>query len=201
MLPADHEPPSSPYIDPAIERWNQRYRDCLGRQSNALDPHPFLLAKADLLPASGRALDIAGGLGRNSLWLARRGLDVTVVDGSKVACEHVAGLTAELGFSIKVVCRDLKRDELPSGPYDLIVNTLYLQRTLVPRIEQILAGGGLLLFATYLESGVRGHASGRFGLKPGELASLFPRLEAVSYGEHKDLDRPWAGLVARKPSK
>ena len=70
-----------------------------------------------MLPASGRALDIAGGLGRNSLWLARRGLDVTVVDGSKVACEHVAGLTAELGFSIKVVCRDLKRDELPSGPY------------------------------------------------------------------------------------
>ena len=201
MPPADHEPLPSPSDDPTIERWNRRYRDSLAERTGPRDPHPFLPDRATLLPVAGGALDIACGLGRNSLWLARRGLEVTAVDGSSVACEHLAALAASLGLSIDVLCRELERDELPAGPYDVIVNTLYLQRTLVPRIDQILAAGGLLLFTTYLESGVADRAAPRFGLKPGELASLFPRLETLSYEEHDDVDRPWAGLAARKPSE
>lgn len=201
MPPADHEPPSSTSDDPTIERWNRRYRDSLAEQTGPRDPHPFLTEHASLLPATGRALDIACGLGRNSLWLARRGLDVTAVDGSSVACQYLAALSASRGLSVDVLWRDLGRDELPAGPYDVIVNTLYLQRTLVPRIEQILAAGGLLLFATYLESGVGERAAPRFGLKRGELPLLFPHLETLSYEEHDDVDRPWAGLAARKPSE
>lgn len=140
-------------------------------------------------------------MGRNSIWLADRGLDVTAVDGSSVACEHLAALAASRSLPIEVICRDLERDELPAGPYAVIVNTLYLQRSVAPRIEQILAPGGLLLFATYLESGVAGRAAPRFGLKPGELASMLPGLETLHYEERDDVDRPWAGLAARKPSE
>ena len=118
-------------------------------------------------------------------------------DPHRFLTEHASLLSAS-GLALDVLCRDLERDELPAGPYDVIVNTLYLQRTLVPSIEQILVAGGLLFFATYLESGVAARAAPRFGLKPGELASLFPRLETLSYEEHDDIDRPWAGLAARK---
>ncbi len=201
MPPADREPPDPASSDPTIARWNRRYRASLADHSDPRDPHPFLPAQADLLPATGRALDIACGLGRNSVWLAGRGLDVTAVDGSSVACEHLAALAASRSLPIEVICRDLERDELPAGPYAVIVNTLYLQRSLAPRIEQTLAPGGLLLFATYLESGVAGRASPRFGLKPGELASMFSGLETLRYEERDDVDRPWAGLAARKPSE
>ena len=212
MPPADRAPPGPPSSDPTIERWNRRYRarsersasdkeSPLADHSDLRDPHPFLPAQADLLPATGRALDIACGLGRNSIWLAGRGFDVTAVDGSSVACEHLDAVAAARSLPIELICRDLERDELPAGPYDAIVNTLYLQRSLAPRIEEILAAGGLLLFATYLEAGVAGRAAPSFGLKPNELATLFPRLETLHYEEHDDVDRPWAGLAARKPSE
>ena len=160
-----------------------------------------MLDQAARLPTTGRALDIACGLGRNSSWLARRGLHVTAVDGSIVACDQLGTRAASLGLPIDVICRDLQRQELPTGPYDVVIDTLYLQRSLCPRIEEILTPNGLLLFATYLERGVEARAPTRFGLKPNELASIFPRLERLAYEEHDDAERPWAGLAAHKPPK
>jgi tellurite methyltransferase len=68
------------------ERWNARYRE----EAAIPPPSPFLVGLDALLPRTGRALDVAGGPGRHALWLARRGLDVTLADVSDVALE-VAG--------------------------------------------------------------------------------------------------------------
>src|SRR5205814_5476112 len=57
-------------------RWDARYQAA----APARRPAAFLTALEGELPRSGRALDVAGGAGRNALWLARRGLEVTLVD-------------------------------------------------------------------------------------------------------------------------
>ena len=51
-----------------------------------MDPHPLLVEAASKL-TPGRALDLACGTGRNALWLAQHGWDVTAVDASPTAIE------------------------------------------------------------------------------------------------------------------
>jgi len=190
---------AGPTQDPTIARWDERYRKSVEEWPDEREPHPFLTAQADLLPESGTALDVAAGLGRNTVWLARRGLQVTAVDGSAVACAHLSERAGELDLPIEVACADLEREALPNGPFDLVVSTLYLQRSLAEAMVEAMAPGGLLVFSTYLEAGVEGRAARRFGLKRGELAAMFPDLETLSYEEEGDeVERPSASFVARR---
>ena len=57
---------------------------------------------ADLPP--GRALDLAAGEGRNAIWLARRGWQVTAVDFSQVALDKGRTLAGDL--DVDWVCAD-----------------------------------------------------------------------------------------------
>ena len=57
------------------------------RQPRSDGPGPVLVESGDLLPDSGIVLDVAGGTGRNALWLAAAGLTVTLVDVSEVALD------------------------------------------------------------------------------------------------------------------
>ena len=69
--------------------WNQKYRE--GSHSS-LSPDPFLVtAYSEFLAGTqpGVALDVAGGVGRHSLWLAERGWRVKLVDISGVGV-HLA---------------------------------------------------------------------------------------------------------------
>src|SRR5262245_55862732 len=59
------------------ERWNAKWRERAGELEL---PASFLSEHAYLLPTTGKALDLAGGAGRNAIWLARRGFEVTLVD-------------------------------------------------------------------------------------------------------------------------
>ena len=59
------------------KRWDAKY----ARQESAPSEPSLLLTQLDdILPRRGRALDIAGGAGRHAIWLAQRGLDVTLAD-------------------------------------------------------------------------------------------------------------------------
>ncbi|HEX6151036.1 class I SAM-dependent methyltransferase [Nocardioides sp.] len=66
------------------EEWDQRYAD--QELVWSAEPNQFVAAEcADLPP--GRAVDLAAGEGRNAIWLARRGWQVTAVDFSRVALD------------------------------------------------------------------------------------------------------------------
>src|SRR5437764_14077579 len=67
--------------------WNKKYSE---GSHTSLDPDPFLLsAWSEFLKdvAPGKALDVAGGVGRHSLWLAERGWKVKLVDISEVGIQ------------------------------------------------------------------------------------------------------------------
>jgi tellurite methyltransferase len=101
----------------------------------------------DLLPRSGRALDVAGGNGRNAVVLAERGMDVTVVDVSDLALEIARGAAGARRISLTLVNADLESGDVPAGPWNLIVCFHYLQRDLFPKMIDVLAPGGLLACA------------------------------------------------------
>ena len=117
-------------------------------------PNQFVEAElADLPP--GRAVDLAAGEGRNAIWLAARGWDVTAVDFSEVALDKGRRLADDerLEGTITWVCADATTWE-PDAAYDLAV-LAYLQlppderRAAVRRAFAAVRPGGTFLLVAH----------------------------------------------------
>jgi len=163
------------------QRWNSRYQE----QPAVREPSTFLCSLADRLPRTGRALEVAGGVGREALWLARRGLDVTLTDVSDVALERAGEAAGEAGLALRLQRLDVETEPLPPGPFALVLCLNFLWRPLFAAVPQVLAPGGLFVFAQPTRSNLRRHPhpSARFLLEEGELPRLLQGLEVVSYTE------------------
>ncbi len=181
------------------QKWNTRYQS--GSHASTA-PSAFLVSLADRLPAEARALDVAGGVGRNALWLAARGMDVTLVDISGVALAIAAERAAALERPLRTLERDLAEDGLPPGPWDLIVSVLYLERPLLAQVASVLAPGGLFVMLQPTVTNLERHPRPprAFLLEPGELRTLIGGLDML------ELDESWsedgyheARLLARRP--
>ncbi|MDY7231735.1 class I SAM-dependent methyltransferase [Hyalangium rubrum] len=180
------------------QRWNTRYRE----QAGPSGPSGFLQSLVGQLPSTGRALEVAGGLGHDARWLARRGLDVTLVDVSDVALERAAAAAREEGVALRTQRVDVETEPLPPGPYALVVCLNFLWRPLFAAFPKVLAPGGLLVFAQPTRSNLQRHPhpSARFLLEDGELPRLLQELEPVSYTEGwTEEGRHEARLVATLP--
>jgi SAM-dependent methyltransferase len=175
--------------------WNQRYAE----EPWTEEPSSWLTRNMGLLPHSGRALDIAGGTGRNALWLAARGWEVTVVDVSDVALKLAADRAKELDLPLSTTLCDLSTKPLPGGPWDLVMVFHYLDREFLPGIKSILKPGGVLIgalaTATNLECNDRPPLP--YLLDDAELPSLLGGLEMLEYEESWLDDRHDARFVAR----
>lgn len=127
------------------DRWNRRYL-----RENDATPHtdPFLAAHADLL-GSGRALDLACGLGGNALFLAEQGFQVDAVDISLVAVSQLHAQALARGFDVACVVADLDRLPLPIEQYDLVIVFQFFSERLIPAIKAALKIGGLLIYSTF----------------------------------------------------
>ena len=82
-----------------VERWNERF----GRDDYhfGTEPNVFLASQAHRLRAGMRALSVADGEGRNSVWLARQGLAVTAFDISPVGVDKANRLAREAGVTVE----------------------------------------------------------------------------------------------------
>jgi SAM-dependent methyltransferase len=193
------------------ERWNERYRS----GAYADRSHPSALLEAWLPRVTppggpGRALDLACGLGRNALALARAGWRVDAVDVSDVALERLAARARSEGLSIRCRRVDVEQAEaagaFEDGHYDLIIVFRYTRLALMPVLIDALAPGGHLIVELHLESGadVVGPKDARFRVAPGALAATAVGLQVLASEEGvvRDPDgrnAALARLVARRP--
>jgi SAM-dependent methyltransferase len=181
--------------------WDERWRE---GTHGSREVAPFLVSLDALLPRSGAAIDVAGGRGWNALWLARRGLDVTLVDVSPVALAIARERAAADGLALEAVELDLEADPLPAGPFRLVTCFHFLRRPLFPDLAAALAPGGLLVVEIMTRRNLERHASPseRFLLEEGELPGLARGLEVLSCDEGwRDSGRHEARLVARRPRR
>ena len=128
---------------------------------------------------------MAGGTGRHALWLARRGLDVTMADLSGVALELGWREAARAGLPLRTRAIDLEAEPLPPGPWSLILCVDFLWRPLFEAIPAALAPGGLLVVVHPTRSNLRRHTrpGPRHLLEDGELPGLVRGLEVLRYEE------------------
>ena len=73
----------------------------------------------------GKALDVACGEGRNAIWLAEEGWDVTAIDFSDVGIKKASQIAEKRGVSLTWIAEDVSTWNLPQEEYDLVA-VLYL---------------------------------------------------------------------------
>jgi len=163
------------------EKWNDRYRAAAGEQQASL----VLQENLHLLPQAGRALDLACGLGGNSILLAEQGLNVDAWDIADVAIAALQALASRRRLPIQAAVRDVESNPPAPDTYDVIVVSYFLDRDLVPALVQALKPGGLIYYQTFTRQRVSDHGPRReeFRLDDQELLHLFSGLQVLFYRE------------------
>ena len=137
-----------------LERWNQRFGAAEYIFGTA--PNAFLASKASLLKPRMRALCVADGEGRNSVWLASQGLEVTAFDFSPVGVEKARRLAGGRDLRVRHEVASVYDWRWPQAAFDVVV-AIFVQFADPPmrsfmfeRMAQALAPGGLLLLEGYI---------------------------------------------------
>lgn len=165
--------------------WNERYtRE--GAQLQ-LEPGAFVVDIVSGFPG-GTALDLACGRGRNAVWLAKQGYDVTAIDVSSVAVAHAERHADEAGVEVAFGVADLTAWDPEGRTWDLVLlSYLQLPEASRRRVHAMAAtavaeGGCLLLIAHHRDNfdhGVGGPRYAEVLYHEDDLAADFAALDIV----------------------
>ena len=156
----------------AAATWDQRFQGedyLFGRE-----PNDYLAAQAARLPSRGRALCVADGEGRNSVWLARQGLQVEAFDISAVGVAKARRLAAEAGVPVEHAVADCEQWPWRAAAYNLVVAICIQfadpeQRSrLFAHMRDAVVPGGLIVLQGYTPKQLEYRTGG-----PGELSHLY----------------------------
>jgi SAM-dependent methyltransferase len=161
-------------MPPEIERWQQRY--AAPGYLFGTEPNAFLKAHAHLLPKRGTALAIADGEGRNGVFLAEQGLDVTSVDFSPLAQQKANALAKQRGVKLRFIEADMTTWNWKPAAFDVVVGIFFQfakpseRAVIFAGIKKTLKPGGLLLLEGYGLKQLQYKTGG-----PSELERLYTR--------------------------
>ena len=202
--------------DAELVRWNGRFAAegfVFGTEPNA-----FLARQASRLKSGQSALAVSDGEGRNGVWLARQGLNVTSFDFSPVGIDKARRLAAQHGVSIDARHSRLQDWDWDAQSFDVIAGIFFQYATPAERarafagICRALKPGGLLLLEGYtprqLQYGTGGPKQVEQLYTAKLLQDAFAALEIIDLREYDAEVNEGAGhagtsalidLVARRP--
>ena len=131
-------------------RWDQRYSE--PGYAYGTEPNAFLAEVAARLPR-GRVLSLAEGEGRNGVFLAEQGFEVTGVDSSTVGLAQARALAGERGVNLTTVQADLADYAIAPRSWEVIVSIfchlppLVRARLYREAVAGLTPGGALVLEA------------------------------------------------------
>ncbi|MVW61542.1 methyltransferase domain-containing protein [Massilia sp. NEAU-DD11] len=204
-------------FEDAARVWDERYGTA--EFVFGIEPNSYLARQAPLLKAGQRALAVADGEGRNSVWLARQGLRVDAFDISSAGVGKARSLAHDAGVVVNYQVSDCAAWVWNTDAYDVIA-AIFIQFADPTLRAQLFAGmtaalkpGGLLIVQGYTPKQLEYNTGG-----PGVLDNLYtePMLRAACAGlEIVELEEYEAelgegkrhagrsalvGMVARKPA-
>ena len=180
------------------EKWNKKY--AAEEYITGKEPSSWLEENAGLLNTNGKALDIAGGEGRNSVFVASRGYKVTCLDISKNGLTKALTLAHEKKAKITTLYAALDNSSLPENEYDLVLCFNFLDRNLFSGIRKTLKSGGLLFYETFTLDYLKySNFKKEWVLGVNELLQAFGDFRILRYQEVDENPKAFASLVAQKP--
>lgn len=179
------------------DKWDDRY----GNEENwhgEFHPSKWLMAHAPKT-GNGVALDIACGVGNNSVWLAGRGYKVVGIDGSRIGLRRAKKSAEQRAIkSILFVQADLDQFRLVPNSASLIAVIRFLNRDLYPSIKAALKPGGWLIMEIFNQDfrQIRPDINPAFLLNQGEWREAFAGLRVVAEEDREGV----AYFAGRKPT-
>jgi SAM-dependent methyltransferase len=184
--------------------WDLKYQQGLPSLEK---PDPFFLNAfdqfvGDSFPNGGTALDLAGGIGRHALWLAKRNWQVTVVDISEVAIRKLDQKAQQLGLTLDLLAVDAKDYPFRPACFDLIVMFYHFDRDICSRVLSTLKPGGFVICKSgvYWDSYEGTAPANLRPLAKSEILSLLPELPVLHHQERPVRERGVVEYVGKKPA-
>ena len=165
-------------------------KDYFPKKYNSNPVHSEVLEAMESL-SPGKALDLGCGQGRNALFLAQHGFEVTAVDQNELALEILPSIVEQEDLEMTVGLYDINSANLKQS-YDLIVSTvvlMFLQADRIPAIirnmqDQTNPGGYNLIVCAMDTEDYPCQVPFSFTFKEGELADYYKDWELVKYNEN-----------------
>lgn len=199
--------------------WSTRFRDAGEDYVFGTHPNRFLAAQSALLSAGANVLSVADGEGRNAVWLAEQGLQVTATEISPVALEKARKLAAGRHVEVEFVLADAAQWAYPEAAFDFVVAVFIqfatpAQRALIfAGMQRALKPGGHLILQGYTPRQLEFRTGGPSVIDhlytAAMLREAFGELEILHLQEYEDVleegvghkgHSALVGLVARKPA-
>ena len=172
--------------------WDERY--AVAEFVYGKEPNAFLAEHCDKLP-KGKVLSLAEGEGRNAVFLAAQGYEVTAVDASLVGLNKGRQLADELGVNVEWIHADLNDFELGLDQWDGIVSIFCplpssIRRKLYQSLPQALKPGGVFLLEAYTPAQIgRGTGGGNSPDVMQTVISLIAELPGMTFSHLQELER------------
>lgn len=202
----------------AQDFWSDKYRAAGEAYLFGTAPNRFLAAQAGLFHAGQRALSVADGEGRNAVWLAEQGLDVTATELSPVALDKAEALAAARGVRVDFALADALNWTYPDEAFD-VVAAIFIQfaapderARLFESLKRTLRPGGRIVLQGYTPKQLDYRTGGPSAVDnlytAAMLRETFGDFDIERLDEYEDvLDEGSAhrgqsalvGMVARKP--
>ncbi len=156
------------------EKWDRKYSGA--HYIYGTEPADFLkqhVAKFN----KGKALVLAAGEGRNAVFLAQQGFQVTAIDLSAKGLAKCQQLAKEKKVKVKTVVADVNNYDLGENQYDLITDFYFYDSAIFAKVMTALKPGGFFIFQTF---SIDQPMTNRFGprnpaylVKPNEILGYF----------------------------
>jgi 2-polyprenyl-3-methyl-5-hydroxy-6-metoxy-1,4-benzoquinol methylase len=132
--------------------WNDTYR--VDNYVYGTDPNEFLRCKVHYFPPQSKILVAGGGEGRDAVWLAKRGFEVTSVDFSEQACTKCRRLAKAQDVVVQIVCTDLLSWSWPIGEFGgIVLSYLHLpgdqRRPIHKHVVGALSSSGIVVLEAF----------------------------------------------------
>jgi SAM-dependent methyltransferase len=173
--------------------WDERYSApnyIYGTEPNEfLLDHVTTMKEEDMFPSRGTCLMLADGEGRNGVFMAQQGLQVTSVDISAVGLEKTQKLAKERQVSITTVQADLGDFDFGVGQWDMIVGISChfpppVREKVLAAIPKALRSGGTVVFECYTPKQLEYKTGG-----PSDPDWLYtPEIFKMAFGESLEIE-------------
>lgn len=200
----------------AAAMWNSRFRETA--YIFGTEPNVWLRRQAGRWQPGQRVLCVADGEGRNSVWLARQGLEVDAFDISDVAVDKARRLAEAAGVRISYAVSDCDQWNWLASSRDGVAAIFVqfadpaMRERLFANMKSCLKPGGILVLQGYTPQQLTYKTGGppqvshlytahmlREAFRDMEIIELLEYEDDLDEGTHHRGRSALIGLVARKP--
>jgi SAM-dependent methyltransferase len=134
------------------DMWDKRYSEEV--YAYGKEPNEFLVQYLSFIPQGGHVLCLAEGEGRNALYLAEKGYQVTAVDFSAVGMQKAQLRAQQRGLTLQTIVEDLTTFDMGHAKWDGIISIFAhlpseLRKQIHQNVQHALKPGGFLLLEAY----------------------------------------------------